>query len=112
MEEARKLCEGTYKKSEHSMAAFAANEAGSSPFSSSERVTILSMLEEYTNALAIYHSMLKKPTRQDNDILVNCISFHSIHTEYAKEDNVSEKLYEEKLVFRININDNDKCSEN
>nr|XP_034191272.1 dynein regulatory complex protein 9 [Osmia lignaria]XP_034191273.1 dynein regulatory complex protein 9 [Osmia lignaria] len=102
------------------MAAFATNEAGggSSRFSSSERVTILSMLEEYTNALAIYHSTLKKPTRQDNDILVNCISFHSkglltsvnldktINTEHAEEDNVPEKLYGESLLYIRKVMEN------
>nr|XP_003705396.2 PREDICTED: IQ domain-containing protein G [Megachile rotundata] len=108
-EEARKLWR--HKKPEHSMAAFAANEAVSSRFSPSKRVTILSMLEEYTNALAIYHSTLKKPTRQDNDIPVNCISFDSksdvqdnfdevIKAEDAEEQATSEKLYEDSLYIR------------
>lgn len=53
------------------MATLATN--GSSQLSPAERAAILTALEEYTNALAIYHSTLKKPLERDNDIPVNCI---------------------------------------
>ncbi|XP_054002320.1 uncharacterized protein LOC128889043 [Hylaeus anthracinus] len=53
------------------MATLATN--GSSRMSPAERVAILAALEEYANALAIYHSTLKKPAGRDNDIPVDCV---------------------------------------
>ena len=68
------------KKHGYSMATLAAD--GSSRFSPAERPAILAALEEFTNALAIYHSTLRKPTEHDNDILVDCLP---LDTEYVMQ---------------------------
>lgn len=68
------MCKGERKRKRYSMAT---ND--SLRFSPAERPVILAALEKFTNALAIYHGTLRKPTRHDNDILVDCLSF-----EYAK----------------------------
>lgn len=62
------------------MATLAAN--GSSQFSPAERPAILAALEEFTNALAIYHSTLRKPAEHDNDILGECLP---LDTEYVMQ---------------------------
>lgn len=46
---------------------------GSSGLSPAERQAILALLEEYANALAIYHNTLEKPLERDNCIPVDCI---------------------------------------
>lgn len=61
------------------MATLAAD--GSSRFSPAERPAILAALEEFTNALAIYHGTLRKPTEHDNDIL-DCLP---LDTEYVMQ---------------------------
>ncbi|OAD62186.1 IQ domain-containing protein G [Eufriesea mexicana] len=65
------------------MATLAAN--GSSRFSPAERPAILAALEEFTNALAIYHSTLRKPTEHDNDILVDCLPLDTDHLKAFAE---------------------------
>lgn len=81
------------------MATLAAN--GSSRFSPAERPAILAALEEFTNALAIYHSTLRKPTEHDNDILVDCLP---LDTEYVTplyfERNFNVNLITERKAER------------
>ncbi|CAK9831807.1 Dynein regulatory complex protein 9 [Anthophora retusa] len=86
------------------MATLEANDS-TPPFSSSERAAILGMLEEFTNALAIYHSTLKKPTKYDNDILLSdtgCDMETSSPEviEMAKERATSVKLYKNSLYMQ------------
>lgn len=63
------------------MATITAN--GSSRLSTQERATILALLEEYTNVLAVYRNTLKKPLGDDNRIPVDCILSDS---EYVCND--------------------------
>lgn len=56
----------------------------SSRFSPAERPVILAALEEFTNALAIHRSTLRKPTRE-NDILTDCLSFEN---EYDRSNEI------------------------
>ncbi|KOX70078.1 hypothetical protein WN51_04595 [Melipona quadrifasciata] len=88
------------------MATLAAD--GSSRFSPAERPAILAALEEFTNALAIYHGTLRKPTEHDNDILVDCLPLDTeylkvlnpeeiIRIQDAKERAISKKIYENRL---------------
>ncbi|XP_006569559.2 dynein regulatory complex protein 9 isoform X2 [Apis mellifera] len=85
----------------------------SSRFSPAERPVILAALEEFTNALAIYHSTLRKPRRHDNDILADCLPLDELRAtnpkimeimeiEDVKERAASKKIYEDSLrVKRI-----------
>ncbi|XP_003399574.2 dynein regulatory complex protein 9 [Bombus terrestris] len=91
------------------MATLAAN--GSSQFSPAERPAILAALEEFTNALAIYHSTLRKPAEHDNDILGECLPLDTenlkvlnpeeiIKIQDVKERAISKKIYENSLYMR------------
>ncbi|KOC60931.1 IQ domain-containing protein G [Habropoda laboriosa] len=85
------------------MATLAADDSPAA-FSSPERAAILAMLEEFTDALAIYHNTLKKPTKHDNDIPVDdtsCLDASSSREiEDAKERAASVKVYENSLYIR------------
>lgn len=56
----------------------------SSRFSPAERPVILAALEEFTNALAIHRSTLRKSTRE-NDILTDCLS---LENEYDRSNEI------------------------
>ncbi|XP_076754148.1 uncharacterized protein LOC143425320 isoform X3 [Xylocopa sonorina] len=82
----------------------------SSRFPAAERPTILTTLDEFTNALAIYHNTLKKPTQHDNDILDDCLPFDVDDLEVsspeeltrmrgAKERAISKRIYENSLYM-------------
>ncbi|XP_061931326.1 uncharacterized protein LOC107997805 isoform X3 [Apis cerana] len=78
----------------------------SSRFSPAERPVILAALEEFTNALAIHRSTLRKPTRE-NDILTDCLSLENddlkainpkiIEIDDVRERAASKKIYEDSL---------------
>ncbi|CAL7952208.1 unnamed protein product [Xylocopa violacea] len=90
------------------MTMLAANS--SSRFPAAERPTILATLDEFTNALAIYHNTLKKHTQHDNDILDDCLLFDVNDLEVsspeeitrmkeAKERTIARKIYENSLYM-------------
>ncbi|XP_076686738.1 dynein regulatory complex protein 9 [Andrena cerasifolii] len=88
---------------------------GSSGLSPVERQAILALLEEYANALAIYHNTLEKPLGRDNCIPADCIFSGDddldvssmqldlddiARIEDAKEEAASAKLYEDSSYVR------------
>ncbi|KZC12263.1 IQ domain-containing protein G [Dufourea novaeangliae] len=82
-----------------------------SQLSPQERSVILAMLEEYTNALVIYHNTLEKPAKDVNDI-AECILFDTEYVRYTnapddiarieelKGQAVSAKLHEDSLYLQ------------
>ncbi|XP_043792977.1 dynein regulatory complex protein 9-like [Apis laboriosa] len=83
---------------------------GSLRFSLAERPVILAALEEFTNALTIYHGTLRKPTKHDNDILVDCLPFDDLKAmnpkmeimeiDDVKERDISKKIHENSLYVK------------